>query len=62
MEGGGGEKCNSYRDWCGNVNEIDRFEDVGVDDRMIKQFVQKWVEMTRAGFIWHRVGTIGGLL
>jgi len=30
--GVGGDCC---RDWCGNLKEIDRFEDVGVDGRII---------------------------
>jgi hypothetical protein len=33
--------------------EIDRFEDVGLDGRIIlKQLVQKWAERRRSGFIW----------
>jgi hypothetical protein len=46
------EKENAYRFWWGR----EHYEDLDIGKRIIL----KW--MVRAGFIWFRIGTTGGLL
>jgi len=46
--------------WWGNLREKGHLEDPGVDERMSKRIVRKWVGLAWIGFIWLRIGTGGG--
>jgi hypothetical protein len=52
-----------YRVWWGDVMERNRFEDLGVDGRILKWIYKKLdVLGARTGLIWLRTGTGGGYL
>jgi len=47
----------------GNLRERDHFENLGVNGRIILQWIfQKWDVVTRTGLIWLGIETVGGLL
>jgi hypothetical protein len=47
----------------GNLKERDYLKDVGVNGRIILRCILlRWYVKAWTGFIWFRVGTIGGLL
>jgi len=47
--------------WWGNLREIDRFEYLDIDGKiMLKWTFENWDEETWTGLIWVRVGTGGG--
>ena len=49
--------------WWVNLREIDRFEDLDIDGRIIlKCILNKSVGSAWTGFIWLRIGTNSGLL
>jgi len=49
--------------WWGNLRERDRFEDPGVDGRIISRWIfRKWDVGVWTGWIWLRIGTGGGHL
>jgi hypothetical protein len=50
--------------WCKSPKERDHSEDRGVDGRIGSKLILERLagEGVRNGFIWHRVGTSGGLL
>jgi hypothetical protein len=66
-----GGACGTYRGQeryirgfgGGYVREIDHLEDLGVDRRIISEWVfEKGVGEARTGLIWLRIGTGGGRL
>jgi hypothetical protein len=60
----GEERCKRDFGWEENMREGGRFDDPGVDERIIVQWIfKKWDgEGARTGLIWLRIGTGGGLL
>jgi hypothetical protein len=46
----------------GKLRKRDRLEDLGVDGRIILQWIFKKYNGTGTGFIWLRIGTSGELL
>jgi len=49
--------------WWGNLRERDHLEDIGIDRRIILDWIlEKLVEMIWTGFIWLRGETSGRLL
>ena len=58
----GGREMHT-RFWWGDLSERDHLEDVGVDGRlMLNWIVKKWDEESWTGLIWLRIGTGGGRL
>jgi hypothetical protein len=58
---GKGEVCTVF--WWGNLREIDRRGDTGVDGRIILGLIfKKWDVGVRTGLGWLRIGTGGGRL
>jgi hypothetical protein len=58
-----GEGRNVYRVLVGNPEGKDHLEDEGVDGRMgSKWILGRLVGWVWSGFIWLRIGTVGGLL
>jgi hypothetical protein len=59
----GGEERRIQGFWLGNLRERDHLEDPGLDGRIIlRMSFMKWDVRTRAGSMWLRIGTGGGLL
>jgi hypothetical protein len=57
----GGEERTGL--WWGNLRERDHLEDLDVEGRIILKWIfKKWANGTLTGFIWLRIGTIGGHL
>jgi hypothetical protein len=54
-----GEMRNAYKILVGNLNEKDHSENLGVDGKIVLEWILRkvWV-----GFIWLRTETSGGLL
>jgi hypothetical protein len=53
----------AYRVWWGNIRERDHLEDLRVDGRLILKWIfKKWDGEARTGFMWLRIGTVGGRL
>jgi hypothetical protein len=49
--------------WWGDVTVKDHLKDLGVDGRIILQWIfMKWDGETWAGLIWIKIGTDGGRL
>jgi hypothetical protein len=56
-----GETCTGF--WWESPKEKDHLEDQGVDGRMgSKRTLGRSVGGVWSGFIWLRIGTVGGLL
>jgi hypothetical protein len=49
--------------WCGNLSERDRWEDPGVDGRiMLGCIFKRWDVGVRTGLGWLKIGIGGGRL
>jgi hypothetical protein len=49
--------------WWGNLRERDHLEEPGVDERITLRWIfRKWEVREWTGWIWLRIGTIGGHL
>jgi hypothetical protein len=49
--------------WWGKLRERDHLEEPGVDERLTLRWIfRKWEVRKWAGWIWLRIGTIGGHL
>jgi hypothetical protein len=58
-----GDMRGVYRFWWGNLEERDHREDLGVDGRLILNWIfRKWVGVLWTGFSWLRTGLGGELL
>jgi hypothetical protein len=58
----GEERC-IHGFWWGNLMERDHLEDPGGDGRIILRWIfRKWDLWAWTGFIWLRIGTVGGHL
>ena len=45
--------------WWGNVRERDRFEDPGIEGKILRRIFRKWDVGVWTGLIWLRIGTGG---
>jgi hypothetical protein len=53
--------CEKF--WLENLKGRDHLQDLGVDENIIlERILGKWGGKVCTGFIWLRLGTIGGLL
>jgi hypothetical protein len=54
-------RSGKYRVSVWNLRERDHLEELGVDGRIILEWIfRKWVVETRTGLIWFRIVTGGG--
>ena len=59
--GGTGEVDTGF--WWGHLREGDSLENLGVDGRIILEFMCKvWDRETSSGLLWLKIGRGGGLL
>jgi hypothetical protein len=58
-----GRDLNAYKIWLEKTKGKDHSEDLGVDGRIISEWVlRKWGGKAWTGFVCLRIGTNGGLL
>jgi hypothetical protein len=58
----GAREIHIRRFWCGNIKRREHLEDLGVDGRIMLEWVlEKWGWVACPRFTWLRMGTSGGL-